>query len=190
MNQSAFHFSPRTPQQGKTREFSSQTDRAEGRSDSFLLKGRRRHFYFFCFLTLKPLETRMVVRKTGNRVGRFFPIFAMFLPRVGLILPIVVFFGIAPLSLFLFQITEEREEKRGQKEGKAQSQSFFSVVKNIPIFGTPETIVLMDCFLSKSQHWRGFAGCQVIVQEFFLGNAYGWPLQALSWRGYGLCALD
>lgn len=132
MNQSAFIFSPRTPQQGKTREFSSQTDRAEGRADSFFLKGRRRHFYFFWFLTLKPLETRMVVRKMGNRVGRFFPIFAMFLPRVGLILPIVVFFGLAPLFLFFFQITEEREERRGISGGETSIQE--SVLKTSSCF--------------------------------------------------------
>ena len=193
MNQAAFFSSPRTPQQGKTRNFSSQTDRAEGGADSFLLKGRRRHFYFFCFLTSKPLETRMVVRKTGNRVGRFFPIFAMFLPRVGLILPIVVFFGLAPLFLFFFQITEEREERRGISGGETSFQE--SVLKSSSCFfcsglknGHFWEELGMQCEKSsmKSRVLSFFQYLLGFFQKCVWVSANG----LTAGRGNGLCALD
>lgn len=117
------------------------------------------------------------------RVG---PVF----PRVGLFSTRVVFCGFAPLFLSFFQITEEREERRAFEGGKSRSTGLVGVAQKQPRVCGAIHGFSGDCFLSKTQHWRGFAACWVDIPGFLARNAYGWLLLALIWRGYGCTTLD
>lgn len=186
----AFPVVPRTPQRGKPGWLGGKTGRAEGVAIA-------KTYAWGWGVSEKPgdFPPEHPANPHGSkqrcppgfvqipRVGLFFPRVALFFPRV-------VFCGFASLFLSFFQITEEREERRGFKGGKARSTGFIGVVRKQPRVDGVIHGFSGDYFLSKTRHWSGFAACWSSIPGFLVRNAYGWPLLAVCWRGYGLCALD
>lgn len=186
----AFLLVPRTPPRGKPGWFGGKTGRAEGAAIEKTYAGG----WGVCekpgdCTPEHPANPHGSKQKCPPGFVQN-PRVVLFFPRVALFSTRVVFCGFAALFLSFFQITEEREERRGIAGGKSRSTGFRTVARKQPrVWGAIHGFS-GDAFLSKTQHWRGFSACRTLIPGFLARNAYGWPLRALSWRGYGLCALD
>lgn len=185
-----FLLVPRTPPRGKPGWFGGKTGRAEGAAIAKTYAGG----WGVCekpgdCTPEHPANPHGSKQKCPTGLAQI-PRVGLFSTRVGVFSTRVCFCGFAALFVSLFQITEEREERRGVEGGKARSTGFRTVARKQPRVWGEIHGFSGDAFLSKTQHWRGFEGWSTSIPGFLARNAYGWPLRALSWRGYGLCALD
>jgi hypothetical protein len=124
--------------------------------------------------------------KRSGRSARFeLPRFGLFRPRVGPFYPRVGFAVHRTNSLSLSFFIEGERGKEGAVAAKTQSTSPKSCNKSCPRVGTPIHGFSVDCFLSKSEHWRGVAAGRALIHASTGRNACVPPAAALAGGMHG-----
>lgn len=121
--------------------------------------------------TMRNLVSLGSTKATGQFATFGIPQVASFLPRFASFLPHACFCRCAPF--FYFFSSFKRRERGREEEGRRSSAStgWMGCLKKHPRVLTPIHGFFVDCFLSKSQCWRGFAGAQASIHASTGRNA-------------------
>jgi hypothetical protein len=122
----------------------------------------------------------------STKRGAEFPSFEVprvgpFLPRVCLFRPRVLFSAIQTISLSFSFFIEGERGREGAQAAKSRSTGPKHVTNMYPRVGDPIHGFSVDCFLSKSEQRRGFAGDRIAIHASTGRSACVPP--AVAWAG-------
>lgn len=148
-----------------------ETRRAGGGSIAFGDAGIRGGVQKPVDLTLRNLVSLGSTKATRQFATFGIPQVAAFLPRFASFLPHACFCRRAPF--FYFFSSFKRRERGREEEGRRSSAStgWRCCLKKHPLVFDPIHGFSVDCFMSKSQCWRGFAGAQASIHASTGRNA-------------------
>lgn len=172
--------SPRPPTEGELRPDQGRPEGRGGAAMGFWHPGYHRH-------SRGPVDCiacNYAPRGSTKRSGRFarieLPRVGLFRPRVGLFYPRVGFSAHRTISLSLCFFIEGERGKEGAAAAKTQSTGPESCNRVCPRVGAPIHGFSVDSFLSRSEHWRGFAGDLAAIHASTGRNARVPPVAALA----------
>jgi hypothetical protein len=124
-------------------------------------------------------------KRSGEFASFEVPRVGPFLPRVGLFCPRVVFSTDQTISLSFSFFREGERGREGAAAAKVRSTSLKACNRLQPRVGDPIHGFSVDCFLSRSKRWRGFAADRASIHASTCGNACVPPAVAPAGGGYG-----